>query len=739
MKYFKTLSILVLFFLIIGADTLEKDQLRTFLQQQSFGTSNSTDVAWADLNEDDLLDVFVTNESAPDQIWLASPSGILTLADQDAEQAGIQGLGNSAGRSLAVADFDQDGDLDAVVANYKQPNTWWKNDGAGHFSEYYDFNGTVWNTQNVLVTDFNQDSWPDVFFCNGKDKDEIWTNTGLRTFVVHQSLTAGASRGAAVGDFNEDTLPDVVVVHYNQENQVWLQETNGTFSKGPTLGEEYNASSSAVASGDLDGDGDLDLVVANYFSQPNRVYRNHGLDNDASLLFEEIDQDVSQEGMQGFGQSRSRDLRLFDADKDGDLDCFVVNSADEKLKGANRLWVNNGEGRFTDSGLRIGSSFSYGLDARDINADNATDVVVANYENQANQVWINQAALFAEHSAWVEDKTTAQKTKGIALADIAGNGAMDVFVVNQGQNQIFVNKGNGIFEDQPHQTFGAMENSTDVVLGDIDQNGHLDAVIGNLNDSSQVWMQTDGQFAQGQDLNASCNGLALDDLNGDGWLDLVMAKSQGNAVFLYRNGTFQNPNQTLGNANSTAVALGDIDGDGDIDACFSNNGSNSTVWSNDGNGTFTRYQTLPETANSTDVALGDLFGQGNLDIAICNYGQGNTVWKNANGTLTLSQSGLGSGDSTSLALADLDMDDDLDIVVGNDNNQGVRLWTNDGTGFFQENAQALGQFSCGDIGVEDLDGDTDLDIFMGNMSPNAVWLNQEAEPSAGGGGGGGCS
>ena len=130
--------------------------------------------------------------------------------------------------------------------------------------------------------------------------------------------------------------------------------------------------------------------------------------------------------------------------------------------------------------------------------------------------------------------------------------------------------------------------------------------------------------------------------------------------------------QTLAFSSTTAVALDDLDGDGDLDVFVGNGGGQvNQVWLNDGAGTFDadNIRNLG-SANSQAVALGDLDGDGDPDVVIGNIGA-NTVWLN-DGTGNFSDSGqsLGSTNSLAVALGDLDGDGDLDIFVGNSDEAG---------------------------------------------------------------------
>ena len=358
---------------------------------------------------------------------------------------------------------------------------------------------------------------------------------------------------------------------------VGAEETFVFVDSGQTLGD---SGSRSVALGDLDGDGDLDAMIANgSFSKgglPNSVWTNDG-------------DGIFTNSGQALGNGYSKSVALGDLDGDGDLDAMVANYEER-----NTVWTNNGNGTFSNSGQALGDSNSFSVALGDLDDDGDLDAMVANGGGQPN-------GSLQPNTVWFNDGTGT-----------------------------FINSGQ------------ALGNSTSwaVALGDLDGDGDLDAMVGNRSAPNHIWMNDGtGTFTNsGQALgNSTSWTVALGDLDGDGDLDAFVANGGPNTVWFndgtgpvpYGTGTFTDSGQALGNSESLSVALGDLDGDGDLDAMVANLGVN-TVWTNDRTGTFTNSGQELGSSNSASVALGDLDGDGDLDAMVTNYlfNEPNTVWFN---------------------------------------------------------------------------------------------------------------
>jgi len=247
-----------------------------------------------------------------------------------------QGLSGSAGDGVTLGDLDGDGDLDAYLWSEVAPNEVWLNSGTGAFSDSDQrlSDGVDLHTSDVALADLDGDGDLDAFvanygFSNGRRYNSVWFNDGDGLFTNSgQKLGDAESRAVAIGDLDGDGDLDAFVANsdvifisgYRPRNPVWLNDGDGTFTRGQSLG---TFSSLEVKLGDVDRDGDLDVLVANNRSgQQNRLWLNKG--------------DATFQSGQVFAESGSK-AELGDLNGDGHLDALFDKT----------VWINDGQGLFS--------------------------------------------------------------------------------------------------------------------------------------------------------------------------------------------------------------------------------------------------------------------------------------------------------------------------------------------------------------------------------------------------------
>jgi hypothetical protein len=414
-------------------------------------------VALFDYDNDGDLDVFVVqggplgeagdNKAASrlyrNDLTIAGTGGRTVRFVDVTERAGIGP--HAYGMGAATGDYDGDGDLDLFVTAFG-PDTLYRNNGDGTFTDATAQAGVgdpLWSTSAAFV-DYDRDGDLDLFVANYLDftiagnkrcqdsvgardycsprayrpvQDRLYRNDGSGRFsdtttAAGISRADGAGLGVATGDYNGDGWLDLYVANDATPNQLWINQRNGVFAdEGMLSGAAVNASgnpegSMGIASGDFDLDGDEDLFVTNIVGETFVLYANDG-----RATFEDARARVGlatpTAAFTGFGTD------WIDYDNDGLLDLFVANGAVnivEAQRGSpmpfrmrNQLFRNAG-GRFEDASAIAGTAFARAEIGRgaafgDVDNDGDADIVVTN-NNGPVRLLLNQTSGGAAH--WLQ-------------------------------------------------------------------------------------------------------------------------------------------------------------------------------------------------------------------------------------------------------------------------------------------------------------------------------------------------
>jgi enediyne biosynthesis protein E4 len=326
-------------------------------------------MAIGDYNNDGLDDIFIT---ALGQNHLFRNNGDGTFTDVS-KQAGLSGP-NEFSTSAAWVDYDRDGNLDLVVANYVQ------------WSPETDMYCTLDGKAKSYCT---PESYKGVSV-------RLWHNRGDGTFE-DATQKAGLydptskSLGIAILDANQDGWPDIMVSNDTQPNKLYINNGNGTFSeKGVSAGIGYSEDGIAragmgVDAADYDRSGYPSLLITNFSNQMLALYHN---EHNGLFVDEAPHSDIGHATLLtlGFG------CFFFDYDLDGWPDIFIANGhiedAIERVQPRVRyaepphLFRNLGSGKFSETTASAGAAFASPRVARgaaygDINNDGALDVLVS--------------------------------------------------------------------------------------------------------------------------------------------------------------------------------------------------------------------------------------------------------------------------------------------------------------------------------------------------------------------------
>jgi hypothetical protein len=276
-------------------------------------------------------------------------------------------VGSRADRTYtaALADLDGDGDLDLVVGNDRpDPKVIHLNDGRGRFSPGGTFGDSTWPTRNVTVADFTGDGRPDVVVANrggpeNRSTNYLCVNDGRGRFPECRSLSTASATTIGAADLDGDGDLDLVIPHRDGgQSFLLLNDGSGGFASRRPFGPPVSATR-AVALGDLDGDGHVDIVLGSD-AGGLRVYRNLG----AGRLAPAVDV--------GSVKDEAYSIAIADLNGDGLADIVVGNQSTRPVVLVQR-------GRLEFERILFGDSAGavYGLGLGDLDGDGAVDVVAA--------------------------------------------------------------------------------------------------------------------------------------------------------------------------------------------------------------------------------------------------------------------------------------------------------------------------------------------------------------------------
>ena len=340
----------------------------------------------------------------------------------------------------------------------------------------------------------------------------------------------------------------------------------------------------------------------------------------------------------------------------------------------------------------------------------------------------------------------AETSANVSIGDLNGDGFPDL-VLAKGRHwplhdRVLINDGKGDFKahnlgDTPDRTYTA-------ALADLNGDGRLDVVVSNDQPDRKLIYFGDGHgnFKVAGTYGKpewSTRNITLADLNGDGRVDIVVA-NRGNppkepaisyVCFNDGKGSFPDCRPLPGTESATSIVAADLDRDGAIDLFVPHrDGGRSLILWNDGKGNFQATSFGPPQSNARAAAAGDLNGDGLPDLVVGDEREGTFVYLNTGRrtfgpSMRLAPKGLLP---YAIAIADMNRDQKLDVVVGNADSPGS-VFFNDGTGkSFREIRWNDGKGAVYGMAIGDLDGDGWPDIAAARSdAQNGVWFNSPAK------------
>ncbi|MCB9004936.1 MAG: VCBS repeat-containing protein [Ardenticatenaceae bacterium] len=500
----------------------------------------------ADLDNDGDLDILSASDNDDTIAWYENDGA----ADPSFTAHDITTAANGA-YGVYAADLDNDGDLDVLSASYADGTiAWYQNDGAADptFTASA-ITAAADGAFSVYAADLDNDGDLDALSASGADDTIAWYENDL----VHRNAPFAANSynvgtslydvfSTALGDLDNDGDLDAVAGSFTGTvaNVLVAYQNNGTpFSSGAWTQNDIGSTAHGVSQvllGDLDNDGDLDIVTGSYTREDYEiiVWQNDGTPFGGLWTPNDVGTTTPDAGVWS--------VALGDLDNDGDLD--IVSSSYFSEDYEITAWSNDGtpfSGLWTPNDVGASTQSVDALAIGDLDEDGWLDIVSG---NQAGEItaWSNDGTPFS--GLWTSNSVgnSISPVKFAALGDLDNNGTLDIVSGSDSGEDYEViawsNDGTPFSGAWTQNDAGASVDSVQAVaLGDLDNDGDLDIVSNSLarEDYEVIIWDNDGTPFSGlwtqNDVGASTDGgytVSIGDLDQDGDLDLISGGADNN-------------------------------------------------------------------------------------------------------------------------------------------------------------------------------------------------------------------
>ena len=712
-------------------------------------------VVFGDYDNDGDLDILISGQdslaylvSKTSKLYQNDGSGIFT---QDTRSS-LRGVWNS---STAFADYDNDGDLDILIAGMDTANvsisTLYNNDGSGVFTEDTGSSLEGVDVGSTAFGDYDNDGDLDLLITGGSAQSlrssKLYKNNGSGIFTedIGSSLEQVFKGSTTFGDYDNDGDLDILITgfaSFSYISKLYKNDGSGIFTEDITssLAGVYK---SCAAFGDYDNDGDLDiLIIGDRGGLYAKLYQNGGTETNAlptppTTLNSDF---VNNKLVLSWNEA---------ADDNTPSGCLTYNIRVGTTSGGNDVYSGVTPAVFGRIGL---------VNFDSLNVANGIyywSVQAVDY-GLAKSVWSSEQLHYNSEPPIISDVIQQPDTYSITgpyvvtariiydggesstiLKYDSGSGYTDVPMFDDGLHNDGA-AGDSVYGGSiPGQDFGIVK----YYVFALDAAGR--AVVNPADAPANYYSFRIWRFIEdtGSSLDeVKYSSVAFGDYDNDGDLDIFITgmKSSGARISkFYKNdgsGTFtEDTGSFLEGVRYGSVAFGDYDNDGDLDILITGNNSSSIriskLYKNDGSGFFTEDTgSSLEGVYRSSVAFSDYDNDGDLDILITGNKSGGRISKlyknNGSGIFTEdTNSSLAGVEYSSTAFGDYDNDGDLDILIAGLNSSGARiskLYKNNGSGIFTEDTNSsLAGVEYGSVAFGDYNNDGDLDILITGAGASA--------------------
>jgi hypothetical protein len=584
-------------------------------------------VLLADVNGDGKLDIVVTDAvSGSVDVLLGKGDGTFGAASPYAA------IANPV--ALTLGNFYGNGKDDLAVASATGVVVL-RNDASGHYSAgaEYPISG---QPVSLTASDLAGSGHDDLVVGNQDGTVNVLMGDGTGHFNALPVITAGTGAISAVvaGDFNGDGVPDVALAQANAgQVTVLLGKGDGTFQAGVSYGVGNNPTSLIAAN--LNGTGATDLVAVNHAANTFSVLMGNG---DGTFQ-------ATHDYVAGNGPLAVAAGNFYSS---GNTDLAIVNYGDGTIS----VPAGLGDGTFKAARSYLTGLERKAIAAGDLNGDGISDLVVTNYcGNDGSCTGNGNAAVFLGNADQTyrlgSTYTLGSGPVAVSLADVNGDGKLDLLAVNRNDKTLMVMLGNGDGTFGKAQTISLSGSPNALYVADFNGDGKKDVAIAS--DCGQatctqagtvdIWLGNgDGTFTKTNSypVGYSPVSIAGGALSSNGYQDLAVAnacgqdatcKSGGTATILVGDGTgkfTQSGEVSLGQSPSS-IALAKLGGGSNLNLIVAERGSNQVaVLPGDGSGGFGPAASYAVGTAPAALAVADLNGDGANDVAVANF-QSSTV------------------------------------------------------------------------------------------------------------------
>ncbi len=502
-----------------------------YSSDSTFITSNSCfcdydNVHLVDLNQDGNLDLLTTensNTNGGEVRWHEYQNGDFVDSELIKEYIFDE-------VKVMPADVNFDGDMDIAVYDYGTITSleWIENTASGFSEPKEFFEGERRFYGEILVADMDGDTDQDVVHVDHRWNRVDWIENLRQGRFERRPVSRYPSfnglQNMVTADFTDNGMMDVAMTFSATKQIAWMQQTDQGFSF-PRVIDHIEAR--ALASGDMDGDGIMDLLVSTTFDSL-KIYLNSGTDLGGRFTNEVLVTDSA---------FRANNIHVEDLDDDGDMDIVTTEFGAARLAWYENLTTGFSAPRTISKNVsRAGN-----LTTKDMDGDGDLDILVA-VSSSGEIAWFKNQnnSLGDRFGSKILVSDSASIAADVDAADLDNDGDLDIISASRGDDKLawYENQGTQFGSQQLLMDPGLSKGANHISIADLNDDGLKDIVA--RHDSATVWFTNEGEgnFTDPgiiHDFTSISIGLEIVDMDGDQVPDLLTGYTDRDQVIWFKN------------------------------------------------------------------------------------------------------------------------------------------------------------------------------------------------------------